>query len=297
MKRVFLSYSSKDREFVNRLAMDIRARGFDVWYDQWQLEIGDSLLNKIQEGIKQSSWLVVVLSPHANESKWVTEELNSGLANQLAEDHIYVLPVLYKDCEIPPFLRDKVYADFRQDYLYGLQRLILTLRRQYLARAREGLLQNIIEKSRKLLASNHSLYNFEDSSGARYKDSYIKYSAYPRRSFKEARKSMDMLIGLWVGPTGRLRLSMENDQITGEYDWQGDEYSGKLKGTLEAGAFVFEWSWDITSESGGGLFYQPIPNRLIGGWWMKYDYINPHDLLKAHELPLNHWEFTRSHDS
>ena|SRR6267154_2035209 len=308
MKRVFLSYSSKDRDFVNRLAMDIRARGFEVWYDQWELDVGDSLLSRIQEGIKQSSWLVVVLSPNANESRWVTEELNAGLAGQLAKDQVYILPVLYKDCELPVFLRDKVYADFREDYAFGLQRLLATLRRQYLERTRADSLRNLVDATRGALEYDWGrIYqrlpyyrepDYQDTERSRkfYFASYIEEEEELRRKAEEI-SSLELLKGIWVGPSGRLVLSTKDHQVTGEYDWQAIEFSGKLEGTLQRGALVFEWSWSVSGESGEGVFYWPIPERLIGGWWMKYDSINADDLLKAQRLPPNHWEFVRESDS
>ncbi len=140
METIFLSHSSKDRDFVNQLALDLSALGFSVWYDQWELDVGDSLLTKIQEGIGEASFIAVVLSPSSVGSKWVQEELNAGLVRQFQQHksmerrQVLVLPILYKDCEVPEFLRDKVYADFRNDYEHGLRSLLgsLTLRiREY----------------------------------------------------------------------------------------------------------------------------------------------------------------------
>jgi TIR domain len=106
MKHVFITHCHKDRKFVNQLAIDLRVANFSVWYDLWQLKVGDSIIERIQEGIQKSSWLVVVLSPDSVRSKWVKQELYSALSNQLAESEIYVLPILLRDCDVPVFLRD-----------------------------------------------------------------------------------------------------------------------------------------------------------------------------------------------
>jgi len=129
--RIFLSHSSEDRVFVNTLALDLKSRGFDVWYSEWELGVGDSLATAIQTGIAEASWLIVVLSPESVKSRWVREELNAGFARQLAEDRVYILPVLHKDCEIPIFLRDRIYADFRHGYSTALQKLLWTLSCRY----------------------------------------------------------------------------------------------------------------------------------------------------------------------
>jgi hypothetical protein len=126
-REVFVSYSSKDRRFAERLAGDLVGYGVRVWWDQWEMQVGDSLIAKIQEGIQASSWLTVVLSPASVASNWVKRELASALADEISTDRVRVLPLLLADCELPPFLRDKLYADFRVSYEAGLEVLLRRL--------------------------------------------------------------------------------------------------------------------------------------------------------------------------
>ena len=121
--RVFISYSHADRHFVERLAIDLAHRGIVVWWDEWEIRVGDSLVSKIEEGITSSSYLAIVLSPDSVSSAWVREELNAGLVRQLSEHRVLVLPLLLEDCGIPTFLLEKKYADFRSDYESGLDEL------------------------------------------------------------------------------------------------------------------------------------------------------------------------------
>jgi hypothetical protein len=121
---IFISYSSKDREFVERLARDLMARGLRVWWDRLEMKVGDSLNRKIQEGILRSSWLAVVLSPDSVASRWVEKQLNAALERELQKEDVFVLPILYRTCAIPLFLRDKVYADFRTSYEQGVDTLL-----------------------------------------------------------------------------------------------------------------------------------------------------------------------------
>jgi len=122
--KVFLCHSSKDKGFVRRLAQDLEGRGVRVWFDEWEMKVGDSLADRIQEGIEHSSYLAVVLSPNSVKSGWVKRELNAALAKELKKQDVFILPILYKDCEIPLFLQDKIYADFRQNYTKGLRELM-----------------------------------------------------------------------------------------------------------------------------------------------------------------------------
>jgi|GEM_PF-1494479 len=122
--KVFISYSSKDKHLVQRLADDLTNNNISVWYDEWELKVGDSLSNKIQTGIEESSWLIIVISENSTNSKWVNLELKSALTIELDKNGVFILPVLIDDSPIPLFLKDKYYADFRINYEKGLEKLL-----------------------------------------------------------------------------------------------------------------------------------------------------------------------------
>lgn len=124
----FISYSHKDAPFVDRLAEDLVASGVGVWLDRWEIRVGDSISDRIQLGLQESDYLLVVLSPNSVNSPWVREELNAARVRQLESRRVVVLPVLYQDCDIPPLLKDKRYADFRgARYDQGLRDLLAVL--------------------------------------------------------------------------------------------------------------------------------------------------------------------------
>lgn len=50
--KVFLSHSKKDKQFIEKVANDLRSCGIDVWYDEWEIPPGESIRKKIfEEGI------------------------------------------------------------------------------------------------------------------------------------------------------------------------------------------------------------------------------------------------------
>lgn len=114
---VFMSYFSGDADFARRLERDLSLRGLHVWRDEHEIDIGDSLSTKIQEGLTNSYSLAVVLSPEALERPWVKEELRAAYAQRLAGD-FKIFPVVHKECALPPFLADYRYADFRDESRY-----------------------------------------------------------------------------------------------------------------------------------------------------------------------------------
>lgn len=121
---VFISYSHSDSDFAERLATQLVRHRTNVWLDKWEMRVGDSLLNRIQDAITDSSALLVILSPNSVKSEWCNKELNAGLIRELDEKRVIVLPLLIEDCEIPLFLKDKMYADFRTNFDKGLAQVV-----------------------------------------------------------------------------------------------------------------------------------------------------------------------------
>jgi hypothetical protein len=67
--------------------------------DRWEMNIGDSLIDKIQNAITESSAILVILSKRSVASEWCKKELNSGLMRELAEREVLLLPCVIDDCE------------------------------------------------------------------------------------------------------------------------------------------------------------------------------------------------------
>lgn len=124
---VFISYSHQDKEFAEKLAVHLVRRKSAVWIDAWELKVGDSILDKIQTAIKTASALLVVLSKSSVASEWCRRELSAGLMTELDERRVFVLPLLIEDCDIPIFLREKKYADFRHNYDEGLRETLTAI--------------------------------------------------------------------------------------------------------------------------------------------------------------------------
>ena len=60
---VFISHATEDKEKVARpLAEALRNNGLDVWYDEFSLNLGDSLQESIDKGISESRFGIVILS-------------------------------------------------------------------------------------------------------------------------------------------------------------------------------------------------------------------------------------------
>jgi hypothetical protein len=120
MERVFISYSRKDIEFVRRLADSLQQAGYDVWWDISDLQGGDNWVRTIEEAVRSSRYVLVVLSPHAVASDWVRKEYSFTLGLRKK-----IVPVMLQQCDIPLALTDINYVDFTgPDYLANVRKLL-----------------------------------------------------------------------------------------------------------------------------------------------------------------------------
>lgn len=78
---VFISHASEDKEtVVLPLCAALRRAGLKIWLDRQELHLGDSLREKIDEGLANSRFGVVVLSPSFMAKGWPRRELNGLMA-------------------------------------------------------------------------------------------------------------------------------------------------------------------------------------------------------------------------
>ena len=94
--KLFLSHNSADKPFVNRLAKDLQNAGIRVWLDEAEMRVGDSLIERIADGIEAADYLGIVLSPRSVNSSWVQRELNIALSREINDRSIKVLPILFR---------------------------------------------------------------------------------------------------------------------------------------------------------------------------------------------------------
>ena len=121
---VFISYSHKDKDFAHTLAANLIRHKTSIWIDEWEINAGDSMITKIQDAIQKASALIIVFSKDSIESIWCQKEVIAGIQRELEEKKVLVIPVKIDDCQLPLFVRDKMYADFRTDPNEGLSKIL-----------------------------------------------------------------------------------------------------------------------------------------------------------------------------
>ncbi len=113
MPKVFISHSSVDKQIATTIAQSLQNAGVDVWFDEWALNPGDSLVAKIETGVADSNTVVFMISESSINSQWVRGEINAFLNADFSRRDIRIIPVRLDNSEIPLLLRDRLYIDLR----------------------------------------------------------------------------------------------------------------------------------------------------------------------------------------
>ena len=110
---IFISHASEDKNDVVRpLASALKEKGVKVWYDEFELKIGDSLRRKIDQGLSKSRFGVVVISRSFVKKGWTNYELD-GLMTKAISGQQILLPIWHditkqEVIDYSPSLADKV---------------------------------------------------------------------------------------------------------------------------------------------------------------------------------------------
>jgi len=92
---VFISHATEDKNDVARpLTEKLRSHGLIVWYDEFELRIGDSLRRKIDRGIANSNFGVIVISRDFIKKGWTNYELDGLITRAVNGDQV-ILPILH----------------------------------------------------------------------------------------------------------------------------------------------------------------------------------------------------------
>lgn len=106
---VFLSHATEDNDrFARAFAKRLQDAGMDVWFDEWEILPGDSLVDKVfEEGLKSADAMVIVLSASSIDKPWVREEINAGFVKRV-EGKCKLIPVILDDVQVPEALASTV---------------------------------------------------------------------------------------------------------------------------------------------------------------------------------------------
>lgn len=95
MKDIFLCHASEDKvEVVRPLFQAMTDAHISCWLDEAEIHWGDSITQKVDEGLRKSRYVIVVLSQVFLDKKWPQRELNSSLNIEASTGEVRVLPLV-----------------------------------------------------------------------------------------------------------------------------------------------------------------------------------------------------------
>lgn len=102
-----MSHSSLDKQFIERVASDLRKCQIDPWLDTEEIRHGQSWLKAIFEnGIPTCDSVIVYFTSNSLTSKMVQKEMDSGIISQLSEDNVSFIPYISDESIRPSLRRD-----------------------------------------------------------------------------------------------------------------------------------------------------------------------------------------------
>ena len=125
-RQIFVSHAHQDAALAQRLAADLRARGWPVWIAPDSIRPGEKWVEAINRGLDESGIFVVLLTPAAVASRWVISETNVAVAAE-HQGEMRFLPVVVQPCRPPALWRSYQRISLQGNYRAGLASLLAEL--------------------------------------------------------------------------------------------------------------------------------------------------------------------------
>lgn len=114
MTRVFLSHSSKDKQFVREFDSALHGFGVPTFLDERDIGLGEDIPQRVYKELAEASHVLYFISRDSIASQWVQEELSVAKMREKEDKGILILPILIDEVpELPTSIMSKRYADFQ----------------------------------------------------------------------------------------------------------------------------------------------------------------------------------------
>ena len=129
---VFISHASKDLVFARCIATDLLNAGFAVFLDDWSIDVGDRIFDKISRGLTDSNALIMVISENYLKSVCCNDEWSAFYNKAIHMENCRIYPIIIDNSDPPMLLSQIKYLRINQeDYSEGLSALLKALKRQF----------------------------------------------------------------------------------------------------------------------------------------------------------------------
>jgi hypothetical protein len=110
--RCFLSHNKADKAIARNVGANLTLIGIDVWFDEWELQAGDSIPGRLNSGLEGFDAFILLWSANANRSNWVRQELHSAIMRSVKDNTAKIIPCLLDETPLPLLISDRKGIDF-----------------------------------------------------------------------------------------------------------------------------------------------------------------------------------------
>lgn len=242
---VFISYASEDREAIAKpLAQLLSALGISVWFDQFDLKIGDSIRRKIDEGLNKSRYGIVILSSAFFDKHYTNIELD-GLAQKEVDGEKVILPIWVGISEkqirsFSPILANRMAAKWEDGIYIVLVKLIEVIkpgilevwqkRITVMPRLTTG--REVID----VVTGCHFFYSFNDEPNNDAEINLVGGFIQGLRDWCDIWDDIDI--------PGQMRTTVHISEMVDELKTLGwSVYGSRMKGKKKIAGIESEWIW------------------------------------------------------
>jgi hypothetical protein len=104
--KVFVSHNKADKTTARALATLLVEQGIDVWFDEWEIAPGQSIVGGIEEGLTKSDVFVLIWSDYAQKSNWVGAELRAFVRKRIDDAGLRIIPLMADGTALPTLVAD-----------------------------------------------------------------------------------------------------------------------------------------------------------------------------------------------
>ncbi|MFK7775627.1 MAG: TIR domain-containing protein [Saprospiraceae bacterium] len=122
---VFISHDHDDGDFAELIQVKLKLEGISAWLDQKRIDVGEYWMTEIDESIINSKLIIVIMSPEARKSEYVTYEWSFSIGAKKI-----VLPILLKHTELHPRMGAIQYLDFTNRNVRPWEKLFTYIKSQ-----------------------------------------------------------------------------------------------------------------------------------------------------------------------
>lgn len=115
MAKIYISYNNRDSTIATKISEVLKGAGHEILIDVDTLLPGQDISSTLFEALRQSDFMIVIISENSIDSKWVQNEIGAALSYSAERKNFGLFPVVIGSPQIPDSIRHKLYIQASVD--------------------------------------------------------------------------------------------------------------------------------------------------------------------------------------